>query len=99
MEEEIKSLRQVVDIMDHALLDLINRRIRLTGHIGEIKARTGLPCRDVRREQDLYLRISLSNDGPLSDAAAQRIFEILTAESRQLQERVRALDSIPKERQ
>lgn len=99
MHEELKALRQVVDIMDHALLDLINRRIRLTGHIGDIKARTGLPCQDIRREQNLYLRISLSNDGPLSDAGAQRIFEILTAESRQLQERLRALDSPSKEPQ
>jgi chorismate mutase len=99
MDEELKSLRQVVDIMDHALLDLINRRIRLTGHIGDIKARTGLPCRDREREENLYLRISLSNDGPLSDAAAQRIFEILTSESRHLQEKVRALDHSSAERQ
>lgn len=84
--------------MDQALPDLINRRVRLTGHIGKIKPRSGVPCRDREREQNLYLRISLSNDGPLTDSGAQRIFEILTAESRQLQQSLRAPDRLPEER-
>ncbi|MEA5446065.1 chorismate mutase [Gammaproteobacteria bacterium AB-CW1] len=88
MNEEIKALRQVVDIMDHALLDLINRRIRLTGQIGEMKASAGLPCRDRQREENLYLRISLANDGPMSDEAARHLFEILTAESRRIQNQI-----------
>ena len=97
MNEDMKALRRVIDIMDHALLDLINRRILLTGQIGEIKARAGLPCQDKQREENLYLRISLSNDGPLSDAAAREIFEVLTAESRRHQHQLVEHDWTPRE--
>jgi|GEM_PF-1532394 len=85
MDSEIQAMRHVIDVMDQALLDLINQRVALTKEIGSMKARAGLPCRDPQREAQLFLKISLSNSGPLSDQAARDIFALLLSESRRYQ--------------
>lgn len=90
MSEQIEAIREVIDIMDATLLDVINRRVALTGRIGELKRTAELPCRDPIREANLRQRIALVNSGPLRDATAHRIFELIIAECRTFQ-RVRDL--------
>ncbi|MCP1728639.1 chorismate mutase [Natronospira proteinivora] len=85
MQEDLNAMRRLIDVMDQTLLDLINQRIALTREIGYIKARDGLACRDEARERQLCLRITMGNNGPISDSAAQRIFELLMQESRRHQ--------------
>jgi len=89
MQEDLRAMRHLIDVMDQAVLDLINQRVAITREIAAMKAREALPDRDEAREQQLLLRIILGNTGPISDKTAQRIFELLMEESRRYQARCR----------
>ena len=81
----LAKFRDEIDAIDRELLETLNRRTRVVEEIGRVKQAVNFPVYEPRREQDVFRNISENNRGPLSVAAAQRIFERIIDEMRSLQ--------------
>lgn len=77
---ELGSLRQSIDAVDTALLDLIARRRQLSTEVAALKTRAEAPLRDARREESLLARLVAEGrrrgiDGALIAALFERILD------------------------
>ena len=89
----LEELREKIDHIDDALLDLYNERLFYVHKIGQIKNQTGAPIYRPEREQEILDRLKRLNrerDGMLSDTAIDALFLELFAVARnyELPERV-----------
>ncbi|WP_249357117.1 chorismate mutase, partial [Citrobacter sp. wls827] len=53
MVAELTALRDQIDEVDKALLDLLARRLELVAEVGEVKSRFGLPIYVPEREASM----------------------------------------------
>lgn len=80
MPDNLDSLRQQIDTLDHDLLERLNHRARLAAEIGRLKAHTQAPFYVPAREEALLRGLLDANTGPLDAAAIRTIFrEIISA--------------------
>ncbi len=79
--------RRLIDETDAQLVALLNRRAELVIAIARVKQAGGLPVRIPARESEVLTRITTHNAGPFDNAAIQRLFERIIAESRRLEHR------------
>jgi len=93
--KEIEKLRRRIDEIDDQLLELINQRLMVARHIGDIKRRFGAAVVDARRENQIYQRLSSLNGGPLKEAALHRIFQALIAAGRGIQSPLKKGSLVP----
>ena len=89
----LEELREKIDHIDDALLDLYNERLFYVHKIGQIKNQTGAPIYRPEREQEILDRLKRLNrerDEMLSDTAIDALFLELFAVARnyELPERV-----------
>ena len=87
-EAAAKSLadcRQRIDAIDRRLLALLNERTRVVEEIGRIKRECQMPIYEPKREEEVLKNITDHNSGPMSTAAARRIFERIIDEMRTVQ--------------
>jgi chorismate mutase/prephenate dehydratase len=79
-ENSLKGLRQEIDEIDKALLELLNKRAKIALKIGEIKRAKGLPFYDTVREKNIINNLIKFNKGPLPEEIIKTLFrEILSA--------------------
>ncbi len=83
----LDQLRKQIDRIDLQLLRLLNRRAASALQIGRIKKKHGLPVYDGRREQEVLLRLTRRNAGPLPAASVKAIFKEILRRNRGLQGR------------
>jgi chorismate mutase len=83
----IPQLRQSIDQLDRQILELISERLRLVMQVGEVKRSLGLDVYDPARENDLLERVARAAPAPVTSAMAQRIFQCIIEESRNLEQR------------
>jgi len=92
LQSRLKALRDELDDVDAALIDLAARRQRLVSDIGHIKKRHGRALRDFRREREVLdgVRRAAESKG-LNPELAEGLFQQLIEASltRQEQERLR----------
>lgn len=82
MSDELENLRQQIDSVDLALLDLINDRAKLALQIAQVKADSGKTGTYYRpdREANVLKSALKHNQGPLSDEEMARLIrEIMSA--------------------
>jgi chorismate mutase len=84
---ELRQLRDEIDEIDEAIVELLARRLRLVMKVGEYKRANGLAVYDAERERDLLARVANAAPSPLEPAMAQRIFQCVIQESRDLEKR------------
>ncbi len=84
--DEITDWRKRIDEIDKKLLELLNQRARYAIEIGKIKSENNMNVYDPEREKSIIVHIRELNKGPLPDDAAQRLFECLIKESRQIED-------------
>jgi chorismate mutase/prephenate dehydratase len=82
---DIETLREVIDRVDEKILALINRRLLLAKHIGDLKRGQGQKVMDKARESMVINRLASMNPGPLSDKALRHFFTEIIAASREAQ--------------
>jgi chorismate mutase/prephenate dehydratase len=75
------------------LVELLNRRARISERVGDIKRQGGtevaLPVYQPDREQQVYANVWAANEGPLSADALRAIYREILSSSRALQRPVR----------
>jgi len=84
---QLRELRDQIDAVDRNILELLAQRLRLVVRVGDYKRANGLPIYDAERERDLLARVANAAPSPLEPAMAQRIFQCVIQESRDLEKR------------
>lgn len=79
--QQIASLRERIDAVDLAILDLLNQRAAIVEEVGRVKqAGKGISTYVRRRERDILERLSRENQGPFPQQAVPLVFrEIISA--------------------
>jgi len=83
--DQLQNLRDRIDLLDEAILALLNERSLCANKIGEVKKRRSLAVYDPARESEVLAKVVASNEGPLPDGAARRLFERIIDETRSLE--------------
>jgi chorismate mutase/prephenate dehydratase len=90
---ELARVRDRIDALDKAIVELLNERATLgrsAGHAKHIAGRRAV--RDPEREREVLLRVAMANTGPLSQADLLSIYRRIVAATRGLEARDRTHD-------
>jgi chorismate mutase / prephenate dehydratase len=91
---ELRRLRQRIDALDRRIVALLNERAGLARDAGRAKHRAGRRAiRDMEREREVLLRVTMANAGPMPQADLIAIYRRLMAATRALEARDRAAGS------
>lgn len=71
----VRQLREQISDNDAAIVEGINRRLRLVARLKEYKASRGLDFVDLAREDWMVRYLARANRGPLSPEGLREIFE------------------------
>jgi len=80
----LEEWRKEIDKLDSELLLLLNRRAGIACELGAIKAASGLPAYDGRRERQVLARLCRENQGPFAEQSVTRIFRRIILETRRI---------------
>lgn len=86
---DVSDWRSRIDEIDCRLLELLNERVKCVLELSPLKRQAGIPILSVQRERDVIDRLKKMSEGQLSDEAIERIFALIMAEMRAVQERER----------
>lgn len=84
-ERDMDPWRERIDVLDRALLQIMNERVKCANAIGAIKKKLGMPVYVPSREEEVLRNAMTGNTGPLSDDAVRRLFERIIDETRSLE--------------
>lgn len=87
---ELRRLRKRIDALDRRIVGLLNERAELGREVGRAKIAAGRrTVRDVEREREVLLRVTIANAGPIPQADLLAIYRRLIAATRALETRDR----------
>jgi chorismate mutase/prephenate dehydratase len=87
---ELRRLRRRIDALDRRLVGMLNERAELAREAGRAKRAAGRRAiRDVEREREVLLRVTMANTGPLPQADLLALYRRLMAATRALETRDR----------
>lgn len=92
---DVSDWRARIDEIDRRLLELLNERASCVLKLSPLKLRAAIPVYSPDREREVISQVQQRNQGPLDDEAVQRVFALIMAEMRAVQERERAKDAVP----
>ncbi len=77
--------RARIDVLDRAIIHLLNERVRCAHEIGALKKEMGMPVYVPSREVLVIKNVCAHNKGPLPDDAVKRLYERVIDETRSLE--------------
>jgi chorismate mutase/prephenate dehydratase len=86
MSDTLKNLRDRIDAVDEKLVKLLAQRARVVEQVGRFKK--GVAVYRPEREAQVLRRVAALNQGPLADAAVQRVFTEIMSACRALEDRM-----------
>lgn len=91
--EELARIRDRIDDLDRAIVDLLNERATLGRAAGRAKHTAGRRAvKDPEREREVLLRVAMANAGPITQADLLSIYRRIVAATRGLEARDRTRD-------
>jgi chorismate mutase len=85
VDRVLAQLRDQISDTDRALIETINKRLKLVAQIKRYKAERGLPFLDPNREEWMLSYLSRANRGPLSPQGLREIYvELLDLTKREV---------------
>jgi len=87
MTRGIAELRECIDAIDRQIVELLADRLRLVMQVGEVKRAERRVVYDPARERDLLDRVAKAAAPPLTAEMAERVFQCIIKESRDLEQR------------
>jgi chorismate mutase len=84
-QERVRELRERVDEVDRELIRALNERARIVQEIMALKAESGAPVYDPKREEEILQRVVEQNSGPIYDSSMRDIFELILHRIRDLE--------------
>jgi chorismate mutase/prephenate dehydratase len=93
---ELRRLRKRIDALDRKIVGLLNERAELGREVGREKIAAGRRAvRDLEREREVLLRVTMANTGPIPQADLLAIYRRLIAATRALEKRDREREARP----
>ena len=90
---ELRRLRRRIDALDRKLVALLNERATVAREAGRAKTAAGRTAiRDIEREREVLLRVTIANEGPMPQADLLALYRRLFAATRALEARDRQRD-------
>ncbi len=90
---ELARIRDRIDELDKAIVELLNERAALGRSAGRAKHLAGRRAvKDPEREREVLLRVAMANPGPLSQADLLSIYRRIVGVTRGLESRDRTHD-------
>jgi chorismate mutase/prephenate dehydratase len=83
---EMKTMRNDIDAIDTAMLELLNKRASIAIAIAEVKRRSRLKFHSPEREREILERLTAQNKGPFPNDALRVIFREIISASLSLEE-------------
>jgi chorismate mutase/prephenate dehydratase len=87
--QKLDALRERIDRLDRALVDMLNERAQVVVEIGKIKRDTGGPIYAPARESAVLSRVLGANKGPLPDRCIERVYREIMSGSFALEQPLR----------
>ncbi len=87
---KIEEKRKEIDVIDAAIVNLLDRRAAISKELSLVKARAGLPVIDEERENEVIKHQLGRSSGTIDDGALVRIYRTILDESRRIQTTVRS---------
>ncbi len=84
-DKVLSAVRREIDAIDEEILDLLNRRARVSRRVGRIKAGGSGQVFKPGREEKLLEKLGRLNQGPLPDEHMRAIYREIISSSRSLQ--------------
>lgn len=85
-DPRLSNIRSFIDNIDTRIIELLQERAGLAHEIGMVKKNLGIPIQDPAREGKIRKKLASGAKGPMDTDALVRIYEVIMAESRRLQE-------------
>jgi len=83
---ELRALRERIDDLDRRIVAILSERAALALEAGRAKAAAGQRgIRDLAREREVLIRVTLANDGPMPQADLLALYRRLFAATRALE--------------
>ncbi len=83
---EINELRSKIDEIDKAIIELLEKRMRLVDQISKIKKQRGMPIYDGEREREVVeTRVKMAAERGLSEELAREVFSAILHHSKRVQ--------------
>jgi chorismate mutase len=90
---ELARVRDAIDELDKAIVELLNERATLGRKAGRAKHLAGRRAiKDPEREREVLIRVAMANKGPLSQADLLSIYRRVVAATRGVESRDRNHD-------
>lgn len=77
VQEQIAGLREKIDTIDCAIVQMLNERATLALAIRELKPQAKLGLYDPKREEEIFASLAACNDGPLYGDNLREIYEAI----------------------
>ncbi len=85
LNDDLNLLRNQIDNIDSAILDLINQRLEIGKKVGIIKKETGSQILDRSRERKVIEKLSKINPGPADEELLRYFFNVIITATREIQ--------------
>ncbi len=85
-DPRLSNIRSFIDKIDTRIIELLQERAGLAQETGMVKKELGIPIQDPAREGKIRKKLAGGAKGPMDADALVRIYEVIMAESRRLQE-------------
>jgi chorismate mutase len=85
LQERVRELRERVDEVDRELIRALNERASIVQEIMALKAESGAPVYDPKREEEILQSVVEQNTGPIYDSSMRDIFELILHRIRDLE--------------
>ncbi len=86
--DELKQLRDEIDIIDRQIASLLQQRMGVTERVGQYKVRNNMQVLDETREQQVLAAKAALSDDPAMQSALTTLFETIMSLSRKQQRRL-----------
>ena len=94
----VRQIREQISDNDRAILDAINKRLKLVARLKDYKASRGYEFVDHAREDWMFSYLTRANRGPLSADGLHRIFEAILELTKREVAREKTADRAPPQR-
>lgn len=83
--DELRSLRNEIDVVDRQIADLLQQRMSITQRVGEYKVQNNMKVLDEEREKQVLAAKTALSDDPAMQSALATVFEAIMSLSRKQQ--------------
>lgn len=82
----LEEIRKEIDLLDDELVDVLGKRMELVKQVAAVKAKGGIPIRQIKREEELLARQrQAARKHELGEEFIEKIFRVVLDESCRIQ--------------